>query len=279
MSGEQLNEISALKILSGRSQWQVDPDGLLAGTRRGRFVERQARRLHMKRAKLLTTALRSYLDYARYRGDITLDLAAAVPTVPNWSMTSIPRAICADSVHELLAGISRRTAAGRRDYAIILLLARLGLRSIEVARLELDEIDWNAGCISVRGTNGHRTALPLPADLGKAIATYLKHGRPSSGSRRVFLRNRGPIRGFVGSVAVASLVRRRLRGCCAHVRLAPIAVACWDTSWLFKWCSWPTASRRPALSAIRRGQAGPPPRRSSLTGGTNPAPLFAPRRP
>jgi site-specific recombinase XerC len=97
-----------------------------------RFVQVQASRLHRKRAKLMTTALRSFLQYARYCGDITLDLTAAVPPVANWSMTSIPRAIPPDQVHELLASIKRHTAVGRRDYAILLLLARLGLRSGEV---------------------------------------------------------------------------------------------------------------------------------------------------
>ena len=93
-----------------------------------RFVQREAPRLHLKRAKLLTTALRSFLRYARYRGAVTLDLAAAVPAVDNWSMASIPRAIPAPAVRQLLASINRRTARGCRDYAILLLLARLGLR-------------------------------------------------------------------------------------------------------------------------------------------------------
>ena len=116
-----------------------------------RFVQRQAPHLHLKRAKLMTSALRSFLRYARYRGEVTLDLAAAVPIVANWSMSSIPRAISADHVRQLLASIDRHTAVGRRDYAILLLLARLGLRSGEVAFLELDDIDWKAGQLSVRG--------------------------------------------------------------------------------------------------------------------------------
>ena len=175
-----------------------------------RFVQRQASRLHLKRAKLLTCSLRSFLRYARYRGDIELDLAAAVPTVANWSMTSIPRAIPADQVRKLLAGISRRTAVGRRDYAILLLLARLGLRSSEVVGLELGDLDWNGGRLSVCGKGGQRTALPLPADVGAAIVAYLRHGRPRSTSRRVFLRARAPIRGFLGQSAVGSLVRHAL---------------------------------------------------------------------
>lgn len=175
-----------------------------------RFVQRQSPRLHLKRAKLLTTALRSFLHFARYRGDITSDLAAAVPTVANWSMTSIPRAIPADAIRRLLASINRRTALGRRDYAILLLLARLGLRAGEVAFLELDDIDWNSGRVSIRGKGGQRHTLPLPADVGEAIAAYLRHGRPRSNSRRVFLRSKAPIRGFLDQRAVGSLVRNTL---------------------------------------------------------------------
>ncbi len=176
-----------------------------------KFVQGQARRLHLKRAKLMTSALRSFLQYARYRGEVTLDLAAAVPAVANWSMPSIPRAIAPDQVRELLASIDRRTAIGRRDYAILLLLARLGLRSGEVAFLELDEIDWNEGLLRVRGKGGQRNELPLPAEVGEAIAAYLRHGRPDSSSRRVFLRAKAPIRGFRGVSGVGSIVRHSLQ--------------------------------------------------------------------
>ena len=175
-----------------------------------RFVQRQAPRLHLKRAKLLTTALRSFLHYARYHGEVTCDLAAAVPTVANWSMTSIPRAIPADAVRRLLASIDRHTAMGRRDYAILLLLARLGLRAGEVVRLQLEDIDWNVGSLTVQGKGGQRSVLPLPPDAGAAIAAYLRHGRPRSSSRCVFLRTRAPFRGFRGPVAIASLVQQNL---------------------------------------------------------------------
>jgi len=174
------------------------------------FVQRQARRLHLKRAKLLTTALRSFLQYARYRGEIRLDLATAVPSVANWSMPSIPRGIAPDQVRHLLSQIDRSTAVGRRDYAILLLLARLGLRSGEVAYLELEDIDWKAGCLSVHGKSGRRAQLPLPKDVGDAIVAYLQHGRPPSSSRRVFLRAKAPIRGFLSPCAVGSIVRHAL---------------------------------------------------------------------
>lgn len=170
------------------------------------FVRRQASQMRGKRAKLMTAALRSFLHYARYRGDITADLAAAVPVVAGWSMSSIPRAIPADEVRKLLARVSRRTAMGRRDYAILLLLARLGLRASEVAFLDLDDMDWTAGRLRVRTKGGRYSELPLPAELGEAIVAYLQHGRPRSTSRRVFLRAKAPIRGFRGPSAISSIV-------------------------------------------------------------------------
>jgi site-specific recombinase XerD len=167
--------------------------------------------LHPKRSKLLTSALRSFLQYARYCGKVKLDLAAAVPVVPNWTMTTIPRAISAHQVRRLLASIDRSTAVGRRDYAILLVLARLGLRSGEVAFLELDDIDWSVGQLNVHGKTGQRGELPLPTDVGKAIAEYLRNGRPLSASRRLFLRARAPVCGFRGASGVGSIVRHRLQ--------------------------------------------------------------------
>jgi site-specific recombinase XerD len=176
-----------------------------------RFVQHEVRQLHLKRAKLLTTALRSFLRYLRYRGEILHDLANAVPTVANWSMTSIPRAIPRDLVRRLLASINRHTAIGRRDHAILLLLARLGLRAGEVARIELEDIDWNSGLVNIRRKGGQHSILPLPAEVGAAIAAYLKRGRPQNNNcRRVFLRSRAPIRGFLGAVAITSVVRNNL---------------------------------------------------------------------
>jgi len=175
-----------------------------------KFVQRQAPRLHVTRAKLLTTALRSFLQYARYGGDITLDLAAAVPAVAKWSMTSIPRAIPADQVRQLLASTDRSTAMGRRDYAILLLLARMGLRAGEIVLLDLDDIDWEAGCLSVRGKSGRQTQLPLLTEVGEAIVAYLHDGRPRCTSRRLFLRDDAPIRGFMGPSAIDCIVRRAI---------------------------------------------------------------------
>jgi integrase/recombinase XerD len=176
-----------------------------------RFVQRQAQQLHQKRAKLMTAALRSFLHYAQYRGDVGLDLAAAVPVVANWSMASIPRAISADQVRQLLASIDQDTAIGRRDYAILLLLARLGLRSSEVVGLELDDLDWNRAILSVHGKGSVRHEFPLSPEVGQAITAYLSDGRPSNTSRRVFLRSKAPIQGFRSASGVGSIVHHALQ--------------------------------------------------------------------
>jgi integrase/recombinase XerD len=132
-----------------------------------RFVQRQAPLLHMKRAKLMTSALRSFLSYDRYHGDVELDLAAAVPIVPNWSRSSIPRAISTEQVHQLLVSIDKSTAIGRRDFAILLLLARLGLRASEVAFIELNDINWNSETVSVRSKGGTYNEFPLSEEVGE----------------------------------------------------------------------------------------------------------------
>jgi integrase/recombinase XerD len=174
------------------------------------FVQHQVARLSPKVAKLVTTALRSFLQYARYRDYITTDLAAAVPTVANWSMALIPRSIEPDHVQRVLAQCNRQSAVGCRDYAILLLLARLGLRAGEVAFLKLEDIDWESGCLNVRGKGGYRSALPLPVEVGEAIATYLQTGRPASTSRFMFLRAKAPMQGFKSQIAVLSVVRHAL---------------------------------------------------------------------
>ena len=112
-------------------------------------------------------------------GDVVIDLAAAVPTVPNWSMTAIPRAISPDHLRAVLDNCRRDTVVGCRDYAILLLLARLGLRAGEIVALTLDSVDWGRGCLTVVGSKvGQHSELPLPADVGSAIAEYLQRGRP-----------------------------------------------------------------------------------------------------
>jgi site-specific recombinase XerD len=163
-------------------------------------------------AKHIVTALRSFFRFARCRDYIHTDLAAAVPFVAGWSMASIPRAMPADCVRVLLNASKKwRTPAGLRNRAILLLLARLGLRAGEVARLELGDIDWSEGCLSVHGKGRVERPLPLPHDVGKAIAAYLEHGRPESSCRRVFLRSRAPFDGLRSNSDICQIVARAIR--------------------------------------------------------------------
>ena len=187
----------------------VDLSGLCAADVTG-FVRRRAVTIQSKRVQLMTTALRSFLRFARYRGDIDKDLAACVPAVANWKLSTIPRALPPDQVELVLASIDRKTAMGRRDYAILLILARLGLRAGEIRALTLEDLDWQEGLITVRGKAGRYSQLPLPADVGAAIADYLRHGRPTASSRCVFLRAKAPAGGFKGQSGIGSLVRHAL---------------------------------------------------------------------
>jgi site-specific recombinase XerD len=176
------------------------------------FVQTEAARLrHPKQAQVMTTALRSFLQYGRYCGDIVIDLHASVPTVANWSMTGIPRSISPDQVRSLLGGCDRQDATGRRDYAMLLLISRLGLRASEVVNLTLDDLDWTEGAIRIRGPAQRVDHLPLPADVGAALVDYLLHARPDCASRNVFLRSRAPQRALLGPSAVSCIVLRALR--------------------------------------------------------------------
>ena len=175
-----------------------------------RFILWYAERYSRSRAKLLVTALRSFLRFLHVRGEIGADLGAAVPSVANWRLSTLPKSITPGEVRRLLRGCDQSTVTGRRDYAILLLLARLGLRAGEVVSLTLDDLDWQAGEITVRGKGSRHDRLPLPPDLGKALAAYLREGRPSCSTRRVFIRTRAPRQGFATSVAVSTVVRRAL---------------------------------------------------------------------
>ena len=175
-----------------------------------RFVRRRASTIQSKRVQLMTTALRSFLRFARYRGDIEKDLAACIPAVANWKQSTLPRALPPDQVEQVLNSVDRKTAMGRRDYAILLILARLGLRAGEIRALTLEDLDWKEGLITVRGKAGRFSQLPLPKDVGAAIADYLRHGRPAANGRCVFLRAKAPAGGFQGQSGVGSMVRHAL---------------------------------------------------------------------
>jgi site-specific recombinase XerD len=152
-------------------------------------------------AKLTVTSLRSLLGFLHVEGLIAEPLGQFVPSVASWRLAGLPKALEPGQVAALLASCDRRAATGRRDFAMLTLLARMGLRAGEVAALALDDIDWRAGEIIVRGKGSRAERLPLPADVGEAIAAYLRDGRPGpfEAARQVFLRVRAPHRGLTTS--------------------------------------------------------------------------------
>lgn len=158
-------------------------------------------------AKFVVTALRSLLRFLFLAGHTHCQLASAVPAVAHWGAGSLPRALSPDGVAALLADCDAATLGGRRDRAVLALLARLGLRAGEVAGLELEDLDWAAGEISVRGKGSRRERLPLPADVGEALVAYLRGGRPRVGCRKVFLRLNAPIEGLTVPAVTAVVYR------------------------------------------------------------------------
>jgi len=167
-------------------------------------------------AKLMVTALRSFFRFLRFRGEIQVDLATCVPSVPSWRATTLPKSIPVEEVGLVLRTCDRRTAKGRRDYAVLLLLARLGLRCREVVGLKLDDLDWEQGELVVTGKRGRVDRLPIPSEVGHALAAYIRRDRPVCSTRSVFLRLRAPRRG-IGSGAVTTIVMRAVR----HAGLRP----------------------------------------------------------
>lgn len=172
------------------------------------FVLRHARDNGPRSAKFMVTALRSFLRFLRMHGEISTDLAGCVPAVAEWRLATLPKSLEPEQVERILAACDRRTLCGKRDYAILLLLARLGLRAGEVVALTLEDIDWEAGELTIRGKGSRQNRLPLPSDVGRALVTYLKKGRPRRPSRRLFIRSCAPLTGFANQLAVGAIVRR-----------------------------------------------------------------------
>jgi len=183
------------------------------------FVAFECQRLTDGGARGVVAKLRPFLVYLHVTERIATPLRWAVPKVADMRGRAMPRALEPEAVAKLLASCDRRRAVGCRDYAIVLLLVRLGLRSIEVAAMLLEDIDWRAGEILVRGKGGRHDRLPLPADVGEALAGYLQR-RPPSESRAVFvgmLPPGGPLtRKAVGAVVSAACSRAGIPRAGAH---------------------------------------------------------------
>ncbi len=183
---------------------QVNPSDI------SNFVLRHGPSMSVGRAQLMTTAFRSFFRYLFQKGELQANLAAAVPTVADWRLSTVPKYLAPEEVKRVLEACNHRTASGRRDYAILLLLARLGLRAGEVVALQLEDIKWRAGEILVRGKGLFHDRMPLPSDVGKALASYLRRDRPACQTRRVFVCMKAPRRGFANPSTLTTIVRRAL---------------------------------------------------------------------
>lgn len=173
------------------------------------FILGDSQRYSRGTTKLHVTAVRAFLRYLYLTGQISVDLSKGVPSVAGWRLAGLPRCLEPNEVRRLLATCDRRTQAGRTAFALFVLLVRLGLRCCEVATLELEDIDWRQGQITIRG-KGREECLPLPEDVGQALIHHLQVRRRDGDDRHVFLRRRAPI-GPLSADAIQALVRTHLR--------------------------------------------------------------------
>ena len=175
-----------------------------------RYIERHAQDWSPKSGKAMCWSLRAFLRYLHHSGLNPLALAGCVPSIREWKLASLPTYLSAAQVQKALDGCDRATAMGRRDYAILMMLAKLGMRADEVATLTLDDIDWRSGEMLVRAKGRQRARMPIPPDVGAAVVTYLRDGRPKSSCRRLFLRTLAPHVGFASGCAITMIAKTAL---------------------------------------------------------------------
>jgi site-specific recombinase XerC len=203
------------------THWSVAGELDLAGLTASRvteFVLAECRRGTAANATRMPSRLRSLLRFLFVDGltDTDTDLTAAVPSVPDRRAESLPKAVDAGDVARMLESCDRRTTVGRRDFAILVVLARLGLRAGELARLQLDDLDWRNGEVVVRGKGNSVARLPLPVDVGEAIVGWLRRGRPRCDTPYVFVRVRAPPTAGVSTVVARACRRAGLPTVHAH---------------------------------------------------------------
>lgn len=193
--------------------------GLVDAGRVTVFMVEFCRDRNTNSAKTMARSLRSFLRFAHATGRTSAELWGAVPSSASWHLASLPKAVPAADVEQLLrvAAFSRFAATGRRDYAILLLLARLGLRRGEVAGLRLDDIDWRAGELTVVGKGNRIERLPLPVQPGEAIAAWLTDGRPQCQTRSLFTTMQPP-----GLALSAGAIGHIVRSACRTAGIAQI---------------------------------------------------------
>ena len=171
-----------------------------------RYVRESSRGSSVSQTRATLTGLRSILRYLQLRGDIPNDLRGAVPKIAGWRMASLPKYLAPEQVNAIVDSCDRRSTVGRRDYAVLLLLARMGLRAKEVAALSLDDADWREGIVLIHGKGGREDRMPLLAEVGSALASYLRRRRKTTW-RSLFLCQHAPYTPL-DSCCVSAIVRR-----------------------------------------------------------------------
>jgi len=175
-----------------------------------RYIERHAQDRSPSSGKTMCWSLRAFLRYLHHTGLNPLELAGCVPSIRQWKLATLPTYLSAAQVQKVLEGCDRATATGRRDYAILMMLARLGLRADEVATLTLEDVDWRAGEIHLRAKGRQRARMPITPDVGAAVVAYLRDGRSKSSCRRLFLRSFAPHIGFASGCAITMIAKTAL---------------------------------------------------------------------
>jgi len=165
---------------------------------------------NLKSLQVMVSILRSFLRYLVMMGEIKVQLANCIPAMPSWRAVTFPVFLVKSETKKLLRSCDRRTLKGRRNYAILLLLMRLGLRASEVISLTLDNINWDLGELDISGKGRKHRMLPLPNEVGNAIVSYIRYGRPKCLDRKIFIRSRAPHRGLNNSSSISTIVRRAL---------------------------------------------------------------------
>lgn len=176
-----------------------------------RFVLERSKQSGWGRAKLCTAAVRAFLRFLIAEGKCPIGLDASIPGVAHWSLSSLPRYLQSEEVERVIASCDRATAVGRRDRAILLLLARMGLRAGDIVGLDLGDVDWRQAWIHVSGKGRRQTRLPMTQEVGDAIIAYLQDRRHSAFTEKLFLRSRAPFRALSSHCAVSSIVGRAMR--------------------------------------------------------------------
>ncbi len=204
--------LTAGRFLSARRDEAGSGSGVegLCGADVSGFVLEVCRRVSAASAKVHVGELRSLLRFLYLDGRIDGSLAESVPGVAVWHNTVLPPTLEPGQVQALLDSCDRGTVTGRRDFAMLTVLARLGLRSAEIAGLDLDDLDWRAGEIVVRGKGSRIDRLPMPTDVGEALVAYIRDGRPAVVSRKVFIRRKAPL-SAIGTTGVSNVVRSACR--------------------------------------------------------------------